>query len=157
MGLDMYLEARRFVSGWSHTKEEEKAIFDSLVKAINMDGLHDERFATVNVNVAYWRKANHIHNWFVQNVQDGEDDCKQYHVTREKLLELEQLCRDVCQAGTADVASAKLPLATGFFFGSDQYDEYYFEQTDWTAKRIAELMIAIPDDGMLDFYYQSSW
>ena len=159
MGLDMYLEARRFVSGYKHTVEQEREIFDDIVKAINMDGVHDERFATVSVNVAYWRKANHIHNWFVQNVQNGEDDCKSYHVSREQLLELEQLCRDVCEAGTAEVASAKLPIATGFFFGSAEYDEYYFEQTDWTAKRLAEVLTLLPEGGMrgTDFYYQSSW
>lgn len=43
--------------------------------------------------VGYWRKANHIHNWFVENVQDGEDDCR-YHgeVTKEDLEELLVSC-----------------------------------------------------------------
>ena len=27
--------------------------------------------------VGYWRKQNAIHNWFVENVQDGIDDCDQ--------------------------------------------------------------------------------
>lgn len=26
--------------------------------------------------IGYWRKANHIHKWFVDCVQDGEDDCE---------------------------------------------------------------------------------
>lgn len=42
----------------------------------------------VEEDVAYWRKANAIHNWFVQNVQDGEDNCGEYPVSKEKLLEL---------------------------------------------------------------------
>ena len=25
--------------------------------------------------IASWRKANAIHKWFVDNVQDGVDDC----------------------------------------------------------------------------------
>ncbi len=33
----------------------------------------------------YWRKANGIHAWFVQNVQEGEDDCKEYYVSQSKL------------------------------------------------------------------------
>ena len=46
--------------------------------------------------VGYWRKANEIHNWFVENVQDGEDDCC-YHneVTKETLEELLDICQTV--------------------------------------------------------------
>jgi hypothetical protein len=160
MGLDMYLEARKFVGGYSHTSEEERETFNQIVDAVKLGGMHDERFATVNVNVAYWRKANHIHQWFVDNVQGGEDDCKSYHVSREQLLELENLCRKVVMSGTAEVAEELLPTTGGFFFGNEEYDEYYFEQTDWTAKRLAELLTKIPDTaglGSIEFYYQSSW
>lgn len=160
MGLDMYLEARRFVSGYSHVSEEEQDLFKKITEAVDMQNAHDERYATVSVNVAYWRKANHIHNWFVANVQDGEDDCKSYWVSREKLMELEELCRRVVENGTEEYASEHLSTGAGFFFGSTDYDEYYFETTDWTAKRLAELLTTIPEKSSLngvDFYYSSSW
>ena len=160
MGLDMYLEARRFVSGYSHSGEEERNLFDDLAKTIGMENVHDERYITVNVNVAYWRKANAIHEWFVKNVQDGEDDCKSYYVPREKLQELHDICMKVVRAGTAEVATELLPTASGFFFGDTDYDEYYFESIDWTAKRLAEILRSIPEkSGMsgVDFYYSSSW
>lgn len=157
MGLDQYLEARRFVSGYSHSKPEEKELFKAITEAVGMSDKHDERFATVSVNVAYWRKANQIHNWFVNNVQGGEDDCKTYFVSREKLLELENLCRRVAESGEPEVAAKLLPTASGFFFGGTDYDEYYFQDVDWTAKRLAELA-SLPE-GMngFDFYYSSSW
>ena len=46
--------------------------------------------------VGYWRKANEIHNWFVENVQDGEDDCC-YHreVTKQVLEKLLDVCNKV--------------------------------------------------------------
>lgn len=46
--------------------------------------------------VGYWRKANQIHNWFVNHVQGGEDDCE-YHneVTKEVLEELLDICQRV--------------------------------------------------------------
>ena len=159
MGLDMYLEARRFVSGYSHSGEEENEMFRQIVDTVGMLDVHDERFATVSVNVAYWRKANAIHDWFVKHVQDGEDDCKTYFVPREKLMELEELCRRVVQSGEPEVAAELLPTASGFFFGGTDYDEYYFEQIDWTAKRLAEILTKLPDGGMrgVDFYYNSSW
>lgn len=161
MGLDMYLEARTFISGYSHETDETKALFNQITEAVGMQDMQDERFVTVNVNVAYWRKANHIHNWFVNNVQDGEDDCKSYWVSREKLMELEEVCRRVVANGTSEYAQEHLPTSTGFFFGTDEYDEYYYESTDWTAKRLAELLIEIDkmkDNGKrIDFYYQASW
>lgn len=159
MGLDMYLEARRFVSGYSHSGADENEKFREIVGAVDMLDVHDERFATVSVNVAYWRKANAIHEWFVKHVQDGEDDCKTYYVSREKLQELEELCRQVVESGEPEVAAKLLPTASGFFFGGTDYDEYYFEQIDWTAKRIAEILTKLPDGGMrgVDFYYNSSW
>lgn len=159
MGLDMYLEARRFVSGYNHSGEEEKEKFRQIVDAVDMADVNDERFATVSVNVAYWRKANAIHDWFVREVQNGEDDCKTYHVSREKLMELEELCRQVVRSGEPEVAAELLPTASGFFFGTTDYDEYYFEQIEWTAQRLAEILTKLPDGGMrgVDFYYNSSW
>ncbi len=159
MGLDMYLEARRFVSGYNHSGEEEKEKFRQIVDAVDMADVNDERFATVSVNVAYWRKANAIHDWFVREVQNGEDDCKTYYVSREKLMELEELCRRVVQSGEPEVAAELLPTASGFFFGTTDYDEYYFEQIEWTAQRLAEILTKLPDGGLrgVDFYYNSSW
>jgi hypothetical protein len=157
MGLDQYLEARRFVSGYSHSKDEEKELFKTITEAVGMEDKHDERFATVSVNVAYWRKANQIHTWFVENVQSGEDNCGTYYVSREKLRELGELCQRVASKGEPEYAKEHLPTASGFFFGDTDYDEYYFEQVDWTARRLAE--IAGLSEGMdgFDFYYNSSW
>ena len=157
MGLDMYLEARRFVSGYSHSTDEEKELFKSITEAVGLQDMNDERFATVSVNVAYWRKVNAVHDWFVRNVQDGEDDCKTYRVSREQLRELGELCERVARSGDPEYAAIHLPTASGCFFGSTDYDEYYFQDIDWTAKRLAQ--IAGLPEGMngFDFYYSSSW
>ena len=155
MGLDMYLSARKFLSGYDHSKDEEKEAYRLVTEAIGAEDIHDERYATVSVNVAYWRKANHIHHWFVLNVQDGEDDCKEYYVTRAQIRELGELCQRVCENGTVEYAQEHLPVATGFFFGSEEYDEYYFEATDWTSKRLAQVLNSASDS--FNLYYSSSW
>jgi hypothetical protein len=161
MGLDMYLEARRYVSGYSHSTDEEKELFNTITEAIGLQGMHDERSATVSVNVAYWRKANQIHTWFVENVQDGVDDCGSYRVSREQLTELLSLCERVSELADIEYAGEHLPTYKGSFFGSIEYGEYYFEQTAWTAERLAEILNGIPKtDSMMtttDFYYQASW
>lgn len=105
-----------------------------------------------DTEVAYWRKANAIHNWMVQNVQFGEDDCRDYWVSKEKL---EQLL-DVCNRVLADnsLAPKLLPTQSGFFFGSTDYDEWYFEDVEYTKKMIEDL---IEKDDFEDLYYGSSW
>lgn len=105
--------------------------------------------------VGYWRKANAIHNWFVENVQDGEDDCE-YHrpVIKDDLETLFELCREVL----ADHSKANelLPNRQGFFFGSYEYDEWYFKDIQYTAD-LCEQLIRDFDFENYDLYYCSSW
>lgn len=46
-------------------------------------------------DVGYWRKANAIHAWFVDNVQNGEDDCEPYEVSKEQLMKLYLICKTI--------------------------------------------------------------
>jgi len=57
------------------------------------DVRHEYGFNSISENVGYWRKANQIHGWFVENIQDGEDDC-QYHreVTEKDIIKLHNTC-----------------------------------------------------------------
>ena len=56
-------------------------------------------FKHIMTEVGYWRKANQIHKWFVENVQDGIDDCD-YHreVTEDDLEELLSICQTVLES-----------------------------------------------------------
>lgn len=131
----------------------------------------------------YWRKANHIHKWFVENAQNGVDDCGVYPVTKNQLRELYELCKKVKEAcplidgiinngysyangvktyntepgkvlENPQVAAELLPTREGFFFGSTDYDEYYMIDIEKTIDIIEPLL----EEGEQDtFYYQSSW
>ena len=48
--------------------------------------------------VGYWRNADAIHDWFIENVQKGNDDCKTYVVPRLKLQELKDTCEKVLKS-----------------------------------------------------------
>ena len=106
----------------------------------------------VSVNVAYWRKANQIHNWFVTNVQRDEDDCGEYYVSREKLS---QLLRD-CTLAITNKDPNILPPVDGFFFGGTDIDEWYWKDLMNTINQIQPLLDR-KDTDSLSFYYQSSW
>src|SRR5258707_892378 len=95
MGLDMYLNKMNYVKHWQHRPEETR--YHVLVTQDGKPCTHilRERITYVVEEVAYWRKANAIHRWFVENVQDDNDDCRAYHVTREQLCQLRDACREV--------------------------------------------------------------
>ena len=87
---------------------------------------------------AYWRKANAIHNWFVKNVQNGEDDCGYYEVTHDQLEKLLRVVEDVLTDHSK--ASVLLPSTAGFFFGSTDYDKWYFEDLELTKTQVTKVL-----------------
>ena len=106
----------------------------------------------ISGTLMYWRKTNSIHAWFVEKVQNGVDDCNRYEVSREKILELVALC----EAISVDHMQARLlPPQAGFFFGSTEYDDWYFKDISDTAIELKTQLELAPAHAR--FYYQSSW
>jgi hypothetical protein len=104
--------------------------------------------------VGYWRKANQIHRWFVQNVQNGVDDCGEYKVTAEQLIQLYNICNEVLNDHS--LAEELLPAQSGFFFGNTNYDDWYFNDLEDT-KRIIDEILEYKTYCLDDLYYSSSW
>lgn len=163
MGLDMYLSARLYLNEYSSV--DLKPAYEKLTK-LKLPGLtiptqYIETFGSVEleVPVMYWRKANHIHQWFVNECQGGNDDCHTYAVEIEKLRELAKLCSEVAASGSPKFAAEHLPCSDGFFFGGTEYDECYFTETRDTMQAL-DRMLADIDSGKLkgwSFQYRSSW
>ena len=154
MGLDMYLSASRYVSGWDHQKTDEKEKYEKILNAVGAVPFREFPSLTVSVKVGYWRKANAIHQWFVDNVQDGEDDCKEYYVSREQLEELKSLCERVLVDPTEE-GPEFLPTQDGFFFGSTDYGDGYIQDLKDTVRIITEALEKY--DESWEFDYRSSW
>jgi len=53
------------------------------------------------------------------------------------------------------LASEHLPTTSGFFFGSTEYDEWYFQDLQSTVEIIDNALSKIGDEWT--FSYQSSW
>ena len=154
MGLDQYLYAKKFAHSGDWGKDEEKQLFASLVALSKIGEFMETDFPTafIEVKVAQWRKANEIHQWFVDNCQDSTDDCRLAYVGREKLTELLDFCKQV----VADNSKAQdlLPTQAGFFFGSTEYDVWYFRVLEETVGTL-EKCLTLDDEW--EFYYSSSW
>lgn len=141
MGLDMYLTAEHYY--WRDDKRPE---IPEIPTGYNL--------RTITVEAAYWRKANQIHNWFVKNVQDGVDNCEPYYVSMKDLVTLRELCKEVL----ADHSKAEtlLPVQSGFFFGSSDYDDWYFMDLQDTVEQLDKVFESFPSDAW-SFEYRASW
>lgn len=193
MGLDMYLQRAKKKAGSfedilkmnrnlngkdyeKYEKEYAKFLFDR-GKAFKWKSIFGE--------VAYWRKANAIHKWFVDNVQNENDDCNYYLVTKEDIQALNEVVNEVIN--TCDLIPGKicagehyengkmvkdyidglviedttkaqelLPTQEGFFFGDTSYDEFYYKDLLYTADMCEAILNFFPFD---EYYlvYDSSW
>lgn len=168
MGLDMYLYAYPKIGNMSFEEtvlldnrlrdwcgdkglsEEERALIAPYIKK---EGIY-LMYETIATEVGYWRKANQVHKWFVENVQGGVDDCNAYEVTKENLIELFKTCQTVLV--NREMAPDLLPTTTGFLFGSTGYDRDYFMDLIETI-RIIRAALDLTKKKDVYFCYRSSW
>jgi hypothetical protein len=151
MGLDMYLDKENYVKNWNFQKPEEQHEITIKKGGKPVENIDPAKVKFIVEEVGYWRKANTIHNWFVDNVQGGKDECQRSYVEREQLRELLELVEKVLKDHS--LAPELLPTQSGFFFGSTDYDEWYFKDLEDT-KGILEKALA---DENGDYYYHASW
>ena len=178
MGLDMYLERKQrcnleelleaqdeYGNDYSYESKSLEILakisdnFGSVIgkyKGFNvyLRGSENFKYTSFGQEVGYWRKANHIHKWFVDNVQNGTDDCGEYEVSQEKLIELRQVCEEVMSHKSK--ASKLLPSESGFFFGSTDYDEYYFNRVVNTIEIIDNVLESTDFENEM-ITYCASW
>ena len=141
MGLDMYLSAKKSVAYAQAGLTGAPEAVGLKLKELVYEGM-------------YWRKANAIHAWFVENVQNGEDNCEEYYVSREQLEELMRLCGEVI--ANPDKAAELLPPAGGFFFGAAEVDEWYRENVKRTYEELKALLLLDMGEWW-SFSYRASW
>ena len=182
------------LEGWCGVKESElppQVDIDNLAKMYGQrfyawDDEHKYPDEGICEHVGYWRKANAVHKWFVDHVQNGEDDCA-YHreVKKEDLEDLRDACEKVLRSAVlvngkvkngyrwtnngeepiwedgktvadATVCREVLPIARGFFFGGTEYDEWYINDIRYTYELCCKLLKETDFDKQM-IYYCSSW
>lgn len=179
MGLDMYLTRKKYVgANYDFNKVTGEIKIYKGGKELPIDL---EKVTYINEQVGYWRKANHIHKWFIDNVQKGNDDCKSYYVDISKLEELLEICKKVKKScklkekrieengekynmkviENPKIAEELLPCQSGFFFGSTEYNEYYLQNIDETIKILTNIIKQEEEynkQGIYnEFEYRASW
>jgi hypothetical protein len=180
MGLDMYLTKEIYVKNWPHREDQWQ--IDVACGSEKVELVFP--ISKLVLDVAYWRKANAIHKWFVDYCQEGRDECQNTYVDREQLQELVGICKKVLALAQTKEAPVNvgtcwtqekgmeqltepgkvitnieeiaelLPAEDGYFFGSTDYDSGYLQDVTNTINQL-EAALADPLQG--DFYYHSSW
>ena len=157
MGLDMYLYRKEYVSTFAWT-QDEKAVKEANLHSVianhfnvdpNMGGIY------VDYCVAYWRKANAIHGWFVNTLADGVDECQPIYISLDRLIELRELANSVVL--TPAMAGDILPTQSGFFFGSSDIDEWYISDMKNTVDMLDKIISSVSPEDYPTFFYQASW
>ena len=190
MGLDMYLEkCNRKAWGYKdmdidQMKVNNPALYEELKPFIVLRGKYCP-WESIFSEVGYWRKANAIHKWFVDNVQNEVDDCGYYEVSKEKLEELLNICTTIKNMSqmekgwvkngeklngdmwcpimeegeyiiNPEVAAELLPTQDGFFFGSTEYDQWYMADIEETIEILTKALETTDFDREM-VVYTSSW
>lgn len=177
MGLDMYLERKKMAywhgrEPWNHENPNPHNL---------PDGINFES-SEVTQCVTQWRKANQIHNYFVNVVGDCEDDCKPIPVEKEDIEKLLGICKEILEklkttvnndalywkivsfdaewkapAKLARQCEEMLPTQDGFFFGSTEYDAGYFFDLDFTVRNLSRVLKEWDADDKWEYQYVASW
>ena len=158
MGLDMYLYKKTHVQNWDHMNPEERI---KINLSGNTKGINSDKICYITEQVGYWRKANAIHGWIVQQCAGGVDECQEIHMPKQKLDKLLQLCCSILGEESEEertkAALEQLPPTSGFFFGSNEAgDEWYVEDLKTTIRILGEAL-AETDFAESEIIYQASW
>ncbi len=150
MGLDMYLEAKRYVAPCDPRTEPMRRAIGAAIGFMPPKEKPGQdasllEVSGVTVRVGYWRKFDALHRWFVGKVQAGVDDCRPAFVSVDILIELEeQLERasdDPASISGRFTADADVTLEGG--------------EVDYTLKVLHHAK-QLQEQGW-DIYYSASW
>lgn len=154
MGLDQWLKAKIYVGGeYGHRDVSGELKFPKEFSNDELVIFKAREISEVSITIAIWRKANAIHNWFIENIQNGVDDCGSYVVTRDQIIELIEACKAVI---SGEAKPESLPTKSGFFFGSTEYNQSYMEDLKYTVISL-EKILNDPRLSNVYFEYSSSW
>lgn len=97
----------------------------------------EEHIEDTDIELVYWRKANAIHKFFT-DINEQYDSCESIEVTKDMLGQLLDRCTMVLEDRSR--ADELLPTSSGFFFGSIDYDEWYFKKLEHTIEKITPIL-----------------
>lgn len=150
MGLDMYLEAKRYVAPYDSQTEPMRRAIGAAIGYVPPKEKPGEdtsllEVSGVTVRVGYWRKFDALHRWFVNNTQEGHDDCRPSFVSVDTLIELEEQLEQVSDD----------PASASEYFTADENETLDEGEVDYTLKVLHHAK-RLQAQGW-DITYRASW
>ncbi|RAP49219.1 MAG: hypothetical protein BZ138_08055 [Methanosphaera sp. rholeuAM270] len=107
-----------------------------------------------DVHEFYYRKENWLRNWMEENTMlNSESNCEKIVIHPTQINELHQACEQVLD--NHELADELLPTQCGFFYGSTDYDEWYFEGVELVKNHMEEIMNM--EENVLIVTYEDWW
>ena len=98
----------------------------------------------------YFRKVNCIYAYFQDRLE--EEACE---VTKEDVIDIMERATKVLAAHNQETAKELLPTQAGFFFGSTDYDDWYYYDMKEILKEFGELLMRWKEDDIC--FVDMSW
>ena len=159
MGLDMYFYLEKYQSEFNSKYSMIKKApiqYDEELKELEQD-IIERNFKSIETRyqVGYFRKFNALHRYIVKNFADDIDDCRYVFLDIE---DIKKMLNDL-KSVTQENASQVLPTQDGFFFGSQKYDEWYFDDIKYAIDLFEKMLKVLEADskGNWSAYYRASW
>jgi hypothetical protein len=167
MGLDMYLFKAK------ENKDFPCKVYVDIVHCfrhlsnINSEKLKDyfkdysyEKEGFISLQVAYWRKANMVHRYLYENRKHKNiKDFEPMYIEKEVLEKLLYLAHQVMKEKDnilaekeENIAKELLPTQSGFFFGSTEYNNMYFDDIELTIKQIEQILSELKAEEFIYYY-----
>lgn len=142
MGLD--INVTKIAKSMVKTNTNSWKDYEKLIDELNDIDCENFEF------LAYFRKVNFLFEFFSGSLNEEETTAV---ITRGEMEELIEKCEFVLN--NRDKASEILPTCDGFFFGSLDYDDYYFESVAKVLLSFQVILENYSDDYLyiIDFFY----
>jgi hypothetical protein len=142
MGLD--INVTKIAKSMVKTNTNSWKDYEKLIDELNDIDCENFEF------LAYFRKVNFLFEFFSGSLNEEETTAV---ITRGEMEELIEKCEFVLN--NRDKASEILPTCDGFFFGSLDYDDYYFESVAKVLLSFQVILENYSDDYLyiIDFSY----
>ncbi len=83
MGLDSFLYKENYIENWSFTPPEQRYNITITQGGNLVKNIQTQRVCYMVEKLAYWRKFNALHSWFVHNCAEGIDNCQRILLKRQ--------------------------------------------------------------------------
>lgn len=150
MGLDIYFKAKAKNEKLRKEYDELYAERRDAIKHYSNEGVFEDKidvlgdkldacYDSLYSDVAYFRKVNFLLPYF-----GYEENCSEITIDKCEVEELVDDCKRVLAAKDTDeaesVADELLPTEDGYFFGSTDYDEWYFKDVQEVMDKFTEIL-----------------